>query len=113
MTTKELAIHLTMLLNDCGQWCLTDDESEFYHCGIDGSGYYAVPVIDIMDWNLLMPIAVEHGVSSIFGDDVCIASDDIYSYACCDEDVITATDKIPQIAIAKCLITKLENQNEN
>lgn len=44
MSDFEINTAVTALVNDCSNWGL--NETEFYHCGIDGSGYYSQPILD-------------------------------------------------------------------
>lgn len=67
---------------------------------------------DYMDWNILMPIAVEHeigfqyeGAFKMVWEASHIKHLDEY-----DCKWVGADDKTPQIAIVKCLIAKLESE---
>lgn len=67
-----------------------------------------------MDWELLMPIAVEHGVSLVI--DHVLGHQEAYFNLTVDGDRTEYQDhrefnKTPQLAIVKCLIAKLENEN--
>lgn len=44
MIDLDINAHVTALEHNCGDWEFNG--VEFYHCGIDGSGYFSQPVID-------------------------------------------------------------------
>lgn len=60
-----LNARLTSLVFDCQHWEYSDNGGDcaFYHCGVDGEGYYEQPVVDYCnDWNATMPLAMQYGV---------------------------------------------------
>jgi hypothetical protein len=60
---KEIGFALTTLINDVNGWSLSEDGSVFYHCGIDGSGYFSVEVIDINNPADMWPVIQEKRIS--------------------------------------------------
>lgn len=58
----EINAAVTSFIHGCEKWDLND--AEFYHCGIDGSGYFSQPILDYCNnpsdaW----PIIVENKIS--------------------------------------------------
>ena len=73
---------------------------------------YPFHVPNYMDWNTLMPIAVTHGVSPVFDTvlghhEACLNLNTDNNEAIYD---MVKFDHVPQIAIVKCLIAKLEGE---
>ena len=63
MSDNEINQCMTAVVDGCENWCLSDDESCFYDCGIDGNQFYEVKIKDYCNnpsdaW----PIIVENGV---------------------------------------------------
>lgn len=69
-TDFEINSAVTAYINNCAAWELND--AEFYHCGIDGSAYYSIPILDYCNnpadaW----PIIQSAKISLIKTDDDC------------------------------------------
>ena len=47
MSDHEVNSAVTCVVFDCKEWICND--VEFYHCGLDGGGYYSQPIIDFCD----------------------------------------------------------------
>ena len=46
MSDNEINQCMTAVVDGCENWCLSDDESCFYDCGIDGNQFYEVKIKD-------------------------------------------------------------------
>lgn len=62
MTDFDINSAVTSSINNCESWDVND--VEFYHCGIDGSAYYSIPILDYCNnpsdaW----PIIIENKIS--------------------------------------------------
>lgn len=46
MSDKEINELVTAKLYNCEEWELNNERTAFYHCGVDGSGYYVQPIVN-------------------------------------------------------------------
>jgi len=84
---------VTSAIFDCEQWEFNDDE--FYHCGIDGGGYFSQPVINYCTRiDRAWPIIIENNISLCFSGSECSASSRVAKGLFIDE-VSSFTDKNP------------------
>lgn len=115
---QELNAELTMLHLGLQGWEYNWTNKLFFHCGVDGSGYYSEPVIDYCgDWNQLMPIAVELGVtyavvSSYSGQFVSFQINGMYQ-GCDNRHTFEMDNPVYgddlKVAMVKCCIKALED----
>ena len=62
MSDHRINALVTSSIFDCNQWEYSD--AEFYHCGMDGEGYYSQPILDYCnDWSFGGPIIQKHKLS--------------------------------------------------
>ena len=64
MSDHEINMAVTCIENNCQGWSVLGDNSGFYHCGVDGNGYYEQAALDYCNnpsdaW----PIIVENAIS--------------------------------------------------
>lgn len=60
---KDINARVTSIVFDLDGWQLTEKGCSFYHCGIDGDGYYSQPVIDYCNsWSGMGPLIVENNI---------------------------------------------------
>jgi len=46
ITDHEVNMAMTAITQGCEKWCVSASNMSFYHCGIDGGGFYEIEVID-------------------------------------------------------------------
>ncbi len=46
MSDHEINMAVTCIENKCQGWSVLGDNSGFYHCGVDGGGFYEVECVD-------------------------------------------------------------------
>lgn len=117
MSDFELNQALTCLVYKCDGWELSKTGRSFYSCGVDGSESHVQHVPSYCtDWNAVMPLAVEHGVSLICtgsaGGVTYSATDGFWHHSgsiFSDNDEIQCNGK-PLRAIVICLIKVLERK---
>lgn len=112
-TDKELEIRLTSLIYNLDGWEISPMGTMFFHCGIDGSGFYEQSVINYCtDWNATMPLAVEHGL------DIELPTEWLGNHGTITKNIEFGTDiyvdftsdDSPLRAIVICLIKVLESK---
>ena len=64
MSDHEINMAVTCIENNCQGWATTASNTGFYHCGVDGGGFYEVECVDYCNspsdaW----PIIVENKIS--------------------------------------------------
>lgn len=87
-------------LND--EWCLSDDESVFYHCGIAGEQYHSVKVEDYCnDPTAMMLIVFENGIG-LFPNRMGLGESDLWTaaYSIYKRNNYTHTNPLRAAAIA-------------
>jgi hypothetical protein len=64
MSDHEINMAVTCIVYNCHDWPVKDNNSGFYHCGVDGSCHYIVNCIDFCNSpNDAWPIIVENRIS--------------------------------------------------
>ncbi|CAL9955748.1 hypothetical protein VPHK24_0012 [Vibrio phage K24] len=67
MSDFEINAAVTCIVHECHGWEINWTNSCFFHCGVDGSGYYSQSIVDYCNnpsdaW----PIILKHGISITF-----------------------------------------------
>lgn len=71
MSDQEINQAVTCEIFKCHAWSLSETGGSFFHCGIDGAGYYVQQVVDYCNsWDDAGPIIFENHINiSWCGDD--------------------------------------------
>lgn len=117
LSDTELNQSLACLVYDLDGWELSDSGGSFYHCGVEGEATYVQPVpVYCTDWGETMPLAIEHGITTLSCGDSYEVSYDYEaptgSYGCGEilSSHIDAEKSGVLRAIVICLINKLESE---
>ena len=97
MSDKEINQRITAVVNGCENWCLSDDESCFYDCGVDGNQFYEVKIKDYCNNpSDMWPLIVDNKM------DIChIDSHGVWkAFAIKDSEIVSHEDKNPLRAAA-------------
>lgn len=99
----------------CEKWDYNEKDRCFFHCGIDGSGYYSQSIVDFCSnpanaW----PIMLASGIATLAedGELVGAATDSHEAYESYGNIVHTVYDKNPLRAAMIVFLMMQENEND-